>query len=48
MTFLYGSAELADASSSGFNIDGQKFFAVRRGIRSISTATSTIAWGLTG
>lgn len=30
MKFLCGNAELADASSRGFDIDGQKLFAVRR------------------
>ena len=31
MKFLCRSEELADASSRGFDIDGQKLFAVRRG-----------------
>ncbi|MDI2592013.1 Rieske (2Fe-2S) protein [Pseudomonas sp. 681] len=31
MKFLCPSPELADASSRGFEIDGQKLFAVRRG-----------------
>ena len=31
MKFLCAGVELADASSRGFDIDGQKLFAVRRG-----------------
>ena len=31
MKFLCTGIELADASSRGFDIDGQKLFAVRRG-----------------